>query len=163
MPAVRAENASRHGHRFAPDLENGSSINGSPAVSLLSAATDLVKSPTRAISRPGAHAIFLAGVGNDFDVDLAESLIRVSLRIVSDGVAVAQILADGFERFHLPLPGFGEIGFAAGTRGDALEYGAGHGILIHVVGGDDVDRDAFVFGNRADVVGRHHAGIVRAI
>src|SRR5208282_4124572 len=39
----------------------------------------------------------------------------------------------------------------------------GDWILIHFVGGDDVDGNAFVFGDRRDVVGSHHAGVVGAV
>ena len=44
-----------------------------------------------------------------------------------------------------------------------LKTCARHRILVHFVGRDDVDRNAFVFGHGAHVVGRHHAGVVGTV
>src|SRR5271170_3605263 len=98
-----------------------------------------LKAALRTITRAGAHAILLANVRHDFDVDLAEALIGVGLRIIRNGVAVAQILANGFERLHLLLPGLRKIGFAAGAGGDAPEHVTRHRIFADVVGGDNVN------------------------
>src|SRR6185369_8435187 len=105
----------------------------------------------------------LAGVVDRVDGDFAETLVGVGLRVISHGVGVAEIFADVFEGFHLLLPGLGEIGFAAGALGDALEDVAGDGILVYFGGGDDIERNSFVLGDGAHVVGRHHAGVVRTV
>ena len=46
---------------------------------------------------------------------------------------------------------------------DALEDAARDRVLVDLVGRDHVDRDAFVFGDGADVVRRHHAGVVGSV
>src|SRR5437764_606329 len=88
-----------------------------------------------AVAGPGADAIFLAHVGHDLDVDLAEPLVRIRLRIVGDSVAVAQVFAYALECFHLLLPGFGEENLATGPGGDAPEDVARYRVLAHVAGG----------------------------
>ena len=85
------------------------------------------------------------------------------LRIVGDGVGVAQIFANVLERLHLLLPGLGPVGLAAGALRDALEDAARDRVLVHFAGRDHVDRNAFVLGHGAHVVGRHHAGVVGTV
>src|SRR5271154_5961279 len=63
----------------------------------------LSESTLRTITGPRAHAILLANVGHDLHVDFAESLVGIRRRIIRDGVAVAEILADRLECFHLLL------------------------------------------------------------
>src|SRR5581483_1090739 len=79
-------------------------------------ASTLFEAPARTITRPRPHTILMPGVRRDLDRDLAEAVIRVRLRIVRHGVAVAQILADVLERFHLLLPVLREVRFAARAR-----------------------------------------------
>src|SRR5207247_281216 len=84
-------------------------------------------------------------------------------RIVGHRVGIAQILTDGFERFHLLLPRLGPVGFASGARGDALEHSTRDRIFVDLVGRDHVDRNPFIFGDGPDIVGRHHAGVIGSV
>src|ERR1051326_3844109 len=72
----------------------------------------LLESASRAIAGSRTHPVLVTGVRRNLDRDLAEPFVRIRLRIVGDGVAVAQILADVFESFHLLLPRLREVGFA---------------------------------------------------
>src|ERR1017187_4876776 len=105
----------------------------------------------RPISRPAADAPLLPRIVGRVDGDLPEPLIGVGLRIIRDRVGVPQIFADVLERFHLLLPGLGEIGFAAGPLRDSFEDVARDGVLIHFGGGDHVERNALVLGHGAYV------------
>src|SRR5204862_3100958 len=69
------------------------------------------------IARALPHSILLAGIRYDFHVDLAETFVRIVLRIIRHRVRVAQVFADRLERFHLLLPRLRPIGFAAGAGG----------------------------------------------
>src|SRR6266851_291193 len=106
-----------------------------------------LESAARAVSGARAHAVLLANVGEDGHLDLAKSLIGIDLRIIRHCVAIAQVLADVLEGFHLLLPGLGEVGFAAGARRDAAENGARHGVLVDIAGGDYIDGDPLIFGD----------------
>src|SRR4029079_5933846 len=105
------------------------------------------ESAMRPIAWPGLHAIFFAQVRKHFHRDFAEAFVGVGLRIIRDGVGVAQIFANGLEGLYLFLPGLGEIGFSAGTGGNALEHIRRDRVLGNLVGGDDVNRDSLVFRN----------------
>ena len=122
-----------------------------------------LESSARPVAGAGADAVLLAHVGGNLDGNLAEALVGIGGRVIGDGVGVAERLADGFEGFHLPLPGSGEEGLAAGALRDALEDAGGDGILVDLVGGDDVDGDAFVLGHGPHIVGSEGAGTVTAL
>src|SRR5689334_19761758 len=107
-----------------------------------------LKSAPRTISRAGLDAILLPDVGGDFHRNLAEAFIRVWLRIISDRIGVAQVLANVFERLYLLLPSLGEVGLAARAAGNAPEHAARNLIPVDLAGRDHVDRDSFVFGHR---------------
>src|SRR5271167_1023054 len=92
-----------------------------------------------AVSGARADLILLPVVGQDFYVDLAKSLVRIRLRIVSHRVAVAQIFADGFKGLHLLLPRLSEVTLATGRTGDPPEDAARHGVFGDLGRGDNVD------------------------
>ena len=97
------------------------------------------------------------------DADPAETFVRIRLRIVGNGIAVAEIFANGFESFHLLLPGFCEVTLAARVRRDAFENRARYRVIRHLAGGDDVNRNAFIFCDRPHVIGSHHAGVIGTV
>src|ERR1019366_4250660 len=136
---------------------NGSGCRGT------SRDTSPLQHATGAITRPAADAPLLAGIVGRVDGNLAEPLIGVGLRIIRNRVGVPQIFANVFEGFHLLLPGLGEIGFAAGPLRDPFENVARDRVLIHFGGGNHVEWNALVLGHRADVVRRHHAGVVGTV
>src|ERR1035437_9368650 len=117
----------------------------------------------RPIARPASDAPLLARIVGRVDGNLAEPLIGVRLRIIRNRVGVPQIFANVFEGFHLLLPGLGEIGFAAGPLRAAFENVARDRVLVHFGGGDHVERNALVLGHGANVVRRHHAGVVGTV
>src|SRR2546423_396662 len=91
------------------------------------------------IPGPCADPIFLAHIRHDLHVDLAEPFVRIRLGVISNGVAVPEVLANALERLHLLLPCFGEENFAARTARDAPENVAGYRVFVYIAGGDHVD------------------------
>src|SRR5258707_3979278 len=77
-----------------------------------------LESTSWTIARSGLHTVLAPRVAQYLNRDLAETLIRVRLRIVGHRVGVPQIFADILKRFHLLLPRLGKIGFAARTPGN---------------------------------------------
>src|SRR5580700_5158265 len=74
------------------------------------------------ITRPHMQAVLLARIADNLHGDLAEAVVRVGGRMVSDGVRVTHILADILERLHLLLPGARKIGLAAGALRNSAEH-----------------------------------------
>src|SRR5271165_166688 len=90
----------------------------------------------RSVSGTRPDFILLAIFRQDFYVDLAKSLVRVGLGIIGHCVAVAQVFADGFKRFHLLLPRLGEIALATGRTGDPPEDAARDRVFSDLACGD---------------------------
>ena len=99
----------------------------------------------RAVAGARMDAEFLAGVADDLDGDLAEAVVGIRLRVISDRVRVTEILSNIFESLDLFLPRLGVIGLAAGALRDAAEYGGGYGVAVDLGGRDHVDGDSLVF------------------
>src|SRR5260370_39803029 len=68
-------------------------------------------------------------------------------------VRPADIFADGREGFDLLLPVSRAIEFSAGARRKVLEGVVQNGVLHRIPAGDYINRNAFVLGDAADVIG----------
>ncbi len=81
-----------------------------------------------AVTGAGADVVFLQVFADQFDGDGAPAVVGIWGWVVADGVEVGEVVADGGEGLFLVAPVFGEVGFAAGGFGHALEDGGGDGL-----------------------------------
>ena len=89
--------------------------------------------------------------------------IWIWLGVIAHEIKVRKVFANRGERISLVLPAFGKVGFAARTGGHAGENGGGRGVQLRFTCADHVDGYAFGLRQLVDVLGRNHAGIIRAI
>ena len=117
----------------------------------------------RAVAVACADVVPLHVFADEFDGDGAPAAIGIGLGIVAEGIEMAEVVADRGEGLFLVAPTLGEIGFAAGGCGHALEDGGGDGLESRFARADHVDRNAGGLGEFGDVFGRDHAGVVGAV
>src|SRR5215471_14684112 len=122
-----------------------------------------LEAPARSVAGPCPDAVSFAYIGEDLNIDFAEALVRIWRRVVGDRVRIAEILADGFERFHLLLPSLGPVGLPARAIANAPENATGDRIFVHFSRRDYVDGNSLIFRNGSDIIWRHHTGVIGAV
>src|SRR5436305_708840 len=88
------------------------------------------KHAARPIPGAGADAPLLPGITDNFHRDFAEPFVGIGLRIVGDGVRVAQILADIIESLHPLLSRLDPVSLAAAALRDAAVNAARNRVFI---------------------------------
>src|ERR1039457_42672 len=116
-----------------------------------------------AIPVAGPKVVLLQVLAVEPDRDGAPAAIGVRLRIVTEGIEVAEVVADGVKRLFLVLPTLGKIGFASGDLAHAFEDGRGDRFGLCLLGADHVNDGPGRLGQLGDILRRNQAGVVGTV